>query len=49
MASTQNRNTKSDYCLEQGQNTGIFTHITYENAQNGKAYTNMLLRINTAF
>ena len=42
MASTQNRNTKSDYCLEQRQNTGIFTHITYENAQNGRAYTNAL-------
>ena len=42
MASTQNKNTNSDYCLQQRDFRGIFTHTTYVNAQNGKAYTESL-------
>ena len=42
MASTQNKNTKSDYCLQQRDFRGIFTHVTYVNAQNGRAYVDAL-------
>lgn len=42
MASTQNKNTKSDYCYQQRDFRGIFTHITYENSQNGRAYKDAL-------
>ena len=42
MASTQNRNTSSDYCLQQRDFRGIFNHVTYVNAQNGRAYVDAL-------
>ena len=42
MASTKNKNTKSDYCLEQRNFRGIFNHVTYINAQNGRAYTDAI-------
>ena len=42
MASTQNRNTKSDYCLQQRDFRGIFNHTTYVNGQNGRAYRDAL-------
>ena len=42
MASTQNRNTKSDYCLQQRDFRGIFNHNTYVNGYNGRAYTDAL-------
>ena len=40
-----NKNTKSDYCLQQRDFRGIFTHVTYVNAQNGKAYVDALPEI----
>ena len=45
MDSTQNKNTKSDYCLQQRDFRGIFTHTTYVNGQNGKAYVDALPEI----
>ena len=45
MASTQNKNTKSDYCYQQRDFRGIFTHVTYVNSQNGRAYTDALPEI----
>jgi len=42
MASTRNKNTKSDYCLEQKQNTEIFVYTEYNNSQYGSAYYNAL-------
>ena len=42
MASTQNKNTKSDYCYQQRDFRGIFNHVSYINAQNGRAYTDAL-------
>ena len=45
MASTKNKNTTSDYCLQQRDFRGIFTHVTYVNAQNGKAYVDALPEI----
>ena len=45
MASTQNKNTKSDYCYQQRDFRGIFTHVSYINSQNGRAYTDALPEI----
>ena len=42
MASTRNKNTSSDYCLEQKQNTRIFGYTEYNNSQYGHAYYNAL-------
>ena len=42
MASTRNKNTTSDYCLEQKQNTHIFGYTEYNNSQYGNAYNNAL-------
>ena len=42
MASTQNRNTKSDYCYQQQDFRGIFNHATYVNGQNGRAFTDAI-------
>ena len=42
MASTQNKNTKSDYCYQQRDFRGIFNHVSYKNYQNGRAYTDAL-------
>ena len=42
MASTQNKNTKSDYCYQQRDFRGIFNHVSYVNSQNGRAYTDAL-------
>jgi len=42
MASTRNKNTTSDYCLEQKQNTHIFGYTEYNNSQYGNAYYNAL-------
>ena len=42
MTSTRNKNLKSDYCLEQKQNTRIFGYTEYNNSQYGHAYYNAL-------
>ena len=42
MASTRNKNTSSDYCLEQKQNTRIFGYTEYNNSQYGHAYYNAI-------
>ena len=38
MASTRNKNTPGNYCLEQRQNTGAEKWLLYENGANGYAY-----------
>lgn len=38
MASTRNKNTPSDYCLEQRINSGIYNYEKYINSQYGQAY-----------
>lgn len=38
MASTRNKNTRSDYCLEQRENSSIKTYNLYLNSQYGEAY-----------
>ena len=35
MASTRNKNTSGNYCLDQRQNTGIETWQLYKNGANG--------------
>jgi hypothetical protein len=42
MASTRNKNTSSDYCLEQKQNHQIFGYTEYNHSQYGAAYRNAL-------
>jgi hypothetical protein len=42
MASTKNKNTAPNYCLQQRQFRDNMSHIMYENSQNGKAYFNSL-------
>ena len=42
MASTRNKNTSSDYCLEQKQNRQIFGYTEYNHSQYGAAYKNAL-------
>ena len=42
MASTRNKNTSSDYCLEQKQNRQIFGYTEYNHSQYGAAYRNAL-------
>jgi len=42
MASTRNKNTTSDYCLEQKQNIQIFGYTEYNHSQYGNAYYNAL-------
>lgn len=42
MASTRNKNTSSDYCLEQKQNTRIFGYTEYNHSQYGHAYYNAI-------
>lgn len=39
MASTRNKNTTSDYCLEQEAYQQSFTYNTYENSFAGRAYS----------
>ena len=38
MASTRNKNTRSDYCLEQNINNNLNTYLLYQNASYGQAY-----------
>ena len=45
MASTKNKNTKSDYCYQQQDFRGIFNHVTYVNSQNGRAYTDAIPQV----
>ena len=42
MSCTRNKNTPSDYCLEQKQNTQIFGYLEYKNSQYGYAYNNAM-------
>ena len=42
MASTRNKNTAGNYCLDQRQNTGIETWQLYKNGANGYAYDTRL-------
>ncbi len=42
MASTRNKNTPGNYCLEQRQYTDARTHIMYENGGYGAAYDTRL-------
>ena len=42
MASTRNKNTSGNYCLDQRQNTGIETWQLYKNGANGYAYDTKL-------
>ena len=42
MASTRNKNTSGNYCLDQKQNTGIETWQLYKNGANGYAYDTRL-------
>ena len=42
MASTRNKNTSGNYCLDQRQNTGIETWQLYKNGANGRAYNTKL-------
>jgi hypothetical protein len=42
MASTRNKNTTSDYCLEQKQNHQIFGYTEYNHSQYGAAFKNAL-------
>jgi hypothetical protein len=42
MASTRNKNTKGNYCLDQRQNTGIEHWQLYTNGANGFAYDTKL-------
>ena len=42
MASTRNKNTPGNYCLDQKQNVGIETWQLYQNGANGLAYDTRL-------
>jgi len=42
MASTRNKNTPGNYCLDQRQNVGIETWQLYKNGANGTAYDTRL-------
>ena len=42
MSCTRNKNTPSDYCLEQKQNSQIFGYLEYKNSQYGYAYKNAM-------
>ena len=42
MASTKNKNTAPNYCIQQRQFRDNINHIMYENSQNGRAYLNSL-------
>ena len=42
MASTKNKNTSPNYCMQQRQFRDNIHHIMYENSQNGRAYFNSL-------
>jgi hypothetical protein len=42
MASTRNKNTSGNYCLDQRQNTGIESWQLYKNGANGYAYDTRL-------
>ena len=42
MSCTRNKNTPSDYCLEQKQNTQIFGYLEYKNSQYGYACHNAM-------
>ncbi len=42
MASTKNKNTAPNYCMQQRQFRDNIHHIMYENSQNGRAYFNSL-------
>jgi hypothetical protein len=42
MASTRNKNTRGNYCLDQGQNTGSEAWQLYTNGANGYAYETRL-------
>jgi hypothetical protein len=42
MASTRNKNTRGNYCLDQKQNVGIETWQLYTNGANGYAYDTKL-------
>ena len=42
MASTRNKNTSGNYCLDQRQNTGIESWQLYKNGANGYAYDTKL-------
>lgn len=42
MASTRNKNTPGNYCLDQRQNTGIQSWQLYQNGANGYAYDTRL-------
>jgi hypothetical protein len=42
MASTRNKNTPGNYCLDQRQNVGIETWQLYKNGANGTAYDTKL-------
>ena len=42
MASTRNKNTPGNYCLDQKQNVGIETWQLYKNGANGDAYDTRL-------
>ena len=42
MASTRNKNTPGNYCLDQRQNVGIETWQLYANGANGKSYDTRL-------
>jgi hypothetical protein len=42
MASTRNKNTKNDYCLQQGSYTSSRNYIDYKYSQVGRAYENAI-------
>ena len=42
MASTRNKNTPGNYCLDQRQNVGIESWQLYKNGANGYAYDTRL-------
>jgi hypothetical protein len=42
MASTRNKNTTSDYCIQQNAHKHMRAYIGYENGYAGKAYENAL-------